>query len=68
MCNLLQDDINTIKKIRETLIEASMEAGLEEITEETEYMFRITGLLDSSIIQHSIEHNIPETSCVSVLG
>jgi hypothetical protein len=36
--NLLGDNIDTIKKNMETLIDASKEVGLEVNTEKTEYM------------------------------
>jgi hypothetical protein len=36
--NLLGDNIDTIKKITETLIEAIKEVGLEVSTEKTKYM------------------------------
>ena len=36
--NLLGDNADTIKKIRQTLIEASKEVGLEVNTEKTRYM------------------------------
>jgi hypothetical protein len=36
--NLLEDNINTIEKITETLIDASKEVGLEINVEKTKYM------------------------------
>jgi hypothetical protein len=46
--NLLGDNIDTIKKNTQTLIDASKEVGLEVKTEKTKYMLRgykITGLI-----------------------
>jgi hypothetical protein len=37
--NLLGDNINTIKKDMETLIDASKETGLETNTEKTKYTY-----------------------------
>jgi hypothetical protein len=68
--NLLGDDIETIKKNIQTLIDAGKEVDLEVNTEKIKFMF--TGLLGSldfpsSGILETRKHDVSETGSVSVL-
>jgi hypothetical protein len=64
--NLLGDNVDTIKKNTETLIDASEEVGLEINVEKTKYMFLSRHQNVGQNIEMKIANRSFERKCVTV--